>query len=62
MESSQFERQVELGFFLKHWAEIRISPAMKDIWQQIRVGRHPGFEEGVLLFYFKNAWYKADIE
>ncbi|CAK9783435.1 hypothetical protein CC85DRAFT_282171 [Cutaneotrichosporon oleaginosum] len=38
-------RQVELAFFLKHWAEIKKSDAMKNIWSQIRSGKHVGFEE-----------------
>ncbi|EKM79382.1 hypothetical protein AGABI1DRAFT_128536 [Agaricus bisporus var. burnettii JB137-S8] len=45
--ASTFEeiRKVEIEFFLKHWQEIRTSDAMKNVWQQIRIGRHPGFEE-----------------
>jgi hypothetical protein len=39
-------RQIEVKFFLDHWAYIRSSNAMRDVWQQIRMGRHPGFEEG----------------
>ncbi|KAJ8519000.1 hypothetical protein ONZ45_g3995 [Pleurotus djamor] len=38
-------RKVEVEFFLKNWEKIRDSMAMRDVWQQIRVGRHPGFEE-----------------
>jgi len=38
-------RKVEVEFFLQHWADIRASDAMSTVWQQIRVGRHPGFEE-----------------
>jgi hypothetical protein len=40
--------QVEVSYFLDNWAEIRSSPAMRNVWQQIRLGRHPGFEEGEL--------------
>lgn len=40
-------RQVEVKFFLDHWTSIRASEAMRNVWQQIRVGRHPGFEEGM---------------
>jgi len=40
--------QVEINFFLTHWQEIRASESMRDVWQQIRNGRHPGFEEGWL--------------
>ncbi|KAF9454777.1 hypothetical protein P691DRAFT_826991 [Macrolepiota fuliginosa MF-IS2] len=45
--ASTFEeiRKVEVAFFLKHWLDIRTSDAMKSVWQQIRNGRHPGFEE-----------------
>ncbi|RDB17958.1 hypothetical protein Hypma_000942 [Hypsizygus marmoreus] len=38
-------RQVQINFFLTHWQEIRESDSMRDVWQQIRNGRHPGFEE-----------------
>ncbi|KAJ3535861.1 hypothetical protein NM688_g6921 [Phlebia brevispora] len=38
-------RKVEINYFLEHWAEIRDSPMMRNVWQQIRMGRHPGFEE-----------------
>ncbi|KAL4261729.1 MATH domain-containing protein [Pleurotus pulmonarius] len=45
-------RKFEVDFFLKNWATIRDSKAMRDVWQQIRVGHHPGFEEvwPVILF------------
>jgi len=36
-------------FFLDHWGDIRGSDAMRNVWQQIRLGRHPGFEEGASL-------------
>lgn len=48
--------QVEIEFFLAHWHEIRTSDTMKNVWVQIRNGRHPGFEDGVidrLNFLFK---------
>ncbi|KAH9480518.1 hypothetical protein JR316_0007118 [Psilocybe cubensis] len=38
-------RKVEVEFFLSHWHEIRASETMKNVWLQIRNGRHPGFEE-----------------
>ncbi|KAF6757529.1 hypothetical protein DFP72DRAFT_891381 [Ephemerocybe angulata] len=38
-------RKVEMEFFLNHWHEIRGSESMRTVWQQIRSGRHPGFEE-----------------
>jgi len=45
--SATFEtvRKVEVKFFLDHWSQIRASDAMRNVWQQIRLGRHPGFEE-----------------
>ncbi|KAI0056539.1 hypothetical protein BV25DRAFT_1864558 [Artomyces pyxidatus] len=45
--SATFEvvRKVEVKFFLDHWADIRGSDAMRNVWHQIRLGRHPGFEE-----------------
>ena len=42
----QSEFQVEIDFFLTHWHDIRTSSSMKNVWVQIRNGRHPGFEEG----------------
>ncbi|GLB38245.1 putative RNA recognition motif containing protein [Lyophyllum shimeji] len=38
-------RQVQVNFFLAHWTDIRASDAMRNVWKQIRNGRHPGFEE-----------------
>ncbi|KAH7885226.1 hypothetical protein F5I97DRAFT_1810553 [Phlebopus sp. FC_14] len=38
-------RKVQMNYFLEHWGEIRSSDAMRNVWQQIRNGRHPGFEE-----------------
>ena len=43
--------QVEIQFFLNHWSEIRGSDGMRHVWQQIRVGRHPGFEEGTFTVF-----------
>ncbi|KAH8114309.1 hypothetical protein DFH11DRAFT_1593744 [Phellopilus nigrolimitatus] len=45
--SAMFEdiRKTQVSFFLDNWNEIRSSDSMKAVWQQIRVGRHPGFEE-----------------
>ncbi|EJC97944.1 uncharacterized protein FOMMEDRAFT_114721 [Fomitiporia mediterranea MF3/22] len=45
--SSTFEdvRKTQIAFFLERWNEIRASQSMQAVWQQIRVGRHPGFEE-----------------
>ncbi|KAF8496671.1 hypothetical protein JB92DRAFT_3125987 [Gautieria morchelliformis] len=46
--SATFEdvRKVQVEYFLAHWADIRGSDAMRNVWQQIRLGGHPGFEEG----------------
>ena len=38
-------RKVEIEFFLEKWDEIRTGDGLKTVWQQIRHGRHPGFEE-----------------
>ncbi|KAI0263963.1 hypothetical protein BC834DRAFT_924778 [Gloeopeniophorella convolvens] len=45
--SATFEvvRKVEVKYFLDHWSDIRGSDAMRNVWHQIRLGRHPGFEE-----------------
>jgi len=39
-------RKIQVNYFLEHWGEIRASEAMRNVWRQIRNGRHPGFEEG----------------
>ncbi|KAJ3565020.1 hypothetical protein NP233_g7910 [Leucocoprinus birnbaumii] len=56
--ASTFEeiRKVEIDFFLKNWQEIRTSDAMKSVWHQIRIGRHPGFEEAIAM----NLEFKPD--
>ncbi|KAG6897554.1 hypothetical protein C0992_000337 [Termitomyces sp. T32_za158] len=38
-------RKIQVDFFLAHWKDIRTSASMRHVWQQIRNGRHPGFEE-----------------
>lgn len=38
-------RKVQVNYFLEHWGDVRASDAMRTVWQQIRNGRHPGFEE-----------------
>jgi len=38
-------RKVQVKYFLDNWSAIRASDAMKNVWQQIRLGRHPGYEE-----------------
>ncbi|EMD31420.1 hypothetical protein CERSUDRAFT_163065 [Gelatoporia subvermispora B] len=38
-------RKVMVRYFLDNWAAIRGSESMRNVWAQIRVGRHPGFEE-----------------
>ncbi|WVF70048.1 hypothetical protein IAT40_004835 [Kwoniella sp. CBS 6097] len=45
--SSTYEdiRKVQIAFFLKHWSDIKKSETMMQIWQQIRHGKHVGFEE-----------------
>lgn len=44
-------RKVQVNYFLEHWGEIRSSEAMRNVWRQIRNGRHPGFEEGPWLLF-----------
>lgn len=46
--SSTYEdvRKVQVAYFLRHWGEIKKSETMTQIWQQIRLGKHVGFEEG----------------
>ena len=39
-----------MAYFLKHWSEIKKSETMMQIWQQIRHGKHVGFEEGMFRF------------
>ncbi|KAM6494171.1 hypothetical protein JOM56_010532 [Amanita muscaria] len=50
-------RKVLVGFFLSNWQDIRNSDAMKNVWKQIRNGRHPGFEEGTLILQFPSAYF-----
>ncbi|KAL0960934.1 hypothetical protein HGRIS_005939 [Hohenbuehelia grisea] len=38
-------RKVQVNFFLDNWVRIRDSKSMRDVWHEIRSGRHPGFEE-----------------
>jgi hypothetical protein len=38
--------QPMISFFLDNWSDVRNSEAMTHVWQQIRAGGHPGFEEG----------------
>ncbi|GHJ88399.1 hypothetical protein NliqN6_4801 [Naganishia liquefaciens] len=38
-------RKVEIAYLLKHWNEIKSSTAMRNIWIDLRQGRHQGFEE-----------------
>ncbi|KAF9778754.1 hypothetical protein BJ322DRAFT_1092448 [Thelephora terrestris] len=38
-------RKVQIKYFLDNWGAIRASDTMKNVWQQIRLGRHPGYEE-----------------
>jgi hypothetical protein len=54
--------KVEIDYFLKNWQEIRTSDAMKSVWHQIRIGRHPGFEEGTSHFMWHTHWKLRYIE
>jgi hypothetical protein len=47
-----------MDFFLANWGEIRNSEAMNNVWQQIRNGRHPGFED-VWPLIAQNLEYRA---
>ncbi|TRM63990.1 hypothetical protein BD626DRAFT_263869 [Schizophyllum amplum] len=38
-------RKLQVKYFLENWSQVRSSESMRDVWQQIRNGRHPGFEE-----------------
>ncbi|TFK52200.1 hypothetical protein OE88DRAFT_1657312 [Heliocybe sulcata] len=53
-------RKVQMQFFLEHWGEIRTSDAMRNLWPQIRAGRHPGFEE-VWPLIITNLEYKPPV-
>jgi len=46
-------RKVQVDFFLANWTEIRGSEAMRHVWAQIRIGRHPGFEEGMWMVVYR---------
>jgi hypothetical protein len=37
-------RKVQINFFLTNWGDIRASESMRNVWQQLRSGRHAGFE------------------
>ncbi|WVQ76809.1 hypothetical protein IAR50_006483 [Cryptococcus sp. DSM 104548] len=45
--SATFEnvRRVEVDCFLANWGEIKKSDVMTDIWKNIRLGKHVGFED-----------------
>ncbi|KAG9315722.1 hypothetical protein JVU11DRAFT_3369 [Chiua virens] len=58
-------RKVQVNYFLEHWGEIRASDAMRNVWRQIRIGRHPGFEEvwpSIALHLEFNPSALADVE
>ncbi|KAL1743607.1 hypothetical protein HDZ31DRAFT_64858 [Schizophyllum fasciatum] len=38
-------RKLQVKYFLENWSQVRSSEGMREVWQQIRNGRHPGFEE-----------------
>ncbi|PCH39751.1 hypothetical protein WOLCODRAFT_136485 [Wolfiporia cocos MD-104 SS10] len=61
--SAAFEevRKVQVRYFLDNWIAIRGSDAMRDVWRQIRLGRHPGFEE-VWPVIAQNLEFKAPAE
>ena len=46
---------MQVKYFLDNWSAIRASDAMRNVWQQIRLGRHPGYEEGRHLL-FQTLW------
>ncbi|TDL22102.1 hypothetical protein BD410DRAFT_748785 [Rickenella mellea] len=54
-------RKVQINYFLDNWNDIRNSDAMRNVWQQIRLGRHPGFEE-VWPLIASNLEFKPRIE
>jgi hypothetical protein len=45
-----------ITFFLDNWSDVRGSEAMRHVWQQIRLGGHPGFEEGETLGF--SSWFR----
>jgi hypothetical protein len=45
---------VQVEFFLANWSEIRSSDAMRNVFQQIRLGRHPGFGAWLTFFLFRS--------
>lgn len=49
--SAAFEevRKVQVDYFLANWSEIKTSEAMRNVFTQIRMGRHPGFGTCFLL-------------
>jgi len=61
--SAAFEevRKVQVKYFLDNWSAIRTSDAMKNVWQQIRLGGHPGFEE-VWSLIAQNLEYKPQLD
>ncbi|GAA5908157.1 hypothetical protein JCM6882_005959 [Rhodosporidiobolus microsporus] len=38
-------RQVEIAFLLQHWNTVRASPQMREVFDYLRTGRFPGFED-----------------
>ncbi|GAA5820780.1 hypothetical protein JCM11251_003157 [Rhodosporidiobolus azoricus] len=38
-------RQVEIAFLLQHWNTVRTSPQMRLVFDYLRTGRFPGFED-----------------
>lgn len=54
-------RKVEIEFFLEKWSEIRNGEAMRNVFQQIRLGRHPGFEE-IWPLIVQNLVFRPDVD
>lgn len=52
---------MEIEFFLEKWSEIRNGEAMRNVFQQIRLGRHPGFEE-IWPLIVQNLVFRPDVD
>jgi hypothetical protein len=56
-----YTHQTEVEFFLNHWNEIRASDVLKNVWIQIRNGKHPGFEQGKCIEIWTAFRYLTDF-
>ncbi|GAA5861912.1 hypothetical protein JCM1840_006872 [Sporobolomyces johnsonii] len=58
--SMRFEeiKRVEIAFLLEKWIEVRSSPSMRKVFEYLRSGRFPGFED-VWLRIMENLEYRA---